>query len=117
MAWSSETTENKTNLTQTEQVSANIALNPGETAHVEVDANFIASPTDDILVRVYGSIDGTNYDDSPVFGMRIDKDVDPNQISFIVRGYKSFRIALLMNGGTDTTSDADINWILDGVSL
>lgn len=117
MAWGTEDNETKSNLTTTEVFGGNQALNPGEIAHVEVDADFIVSPTDNIIVRVYGSIDGTNYDDTPMMEFTIDKDTDPNQVSFIIHGVKSFRVGLLMDGSTDTTSDATINVIMDGVNL
>lgn len=117
MAWGTESNETKSNLTTTEVFTSNIALNPGETAHVEIDADFIPSPTDNIICNVYGSIDGTNYDDTPIMSFLIDKDTDPNQVSFTVRHVKSFRVGLLMDGATDTTSDATVNWILDGVSI
>lgn len=117
MAWGTEVNETKDNLTATEVFSANIPMNPGETVHVEIDVDFIVSPTDNVIISVYGSIDNANHDNSPLMSMRIDKDVDPNQLSFIIRGLKSFKIGLKMDGGTDTTTDAVINWTLDGVSL
>lgn len=117
MAWGTEDNITKSNLDTTEVFGNTHTLNPGETAHVEIDADFIASPSDNIIVNVYGSIDGTNFDDSPFDSFLIDKDTDPNQVSFLVRGIKGFRVGLLMDGGTDSTSDATINVIKDGVSL
>lgn len=117
MAWGSEDNITKSNLTTSEVFGNNHTLNPGETAHVEIDADFVASAVDSIIVNVYGSIDGTNFDDTPFLSFLIDKDTDPNQVSFILRGIKGFRIGLLMDGGTDTTSDATINVLKDGVSL
>ena len=117
MAWQTETNETKSNLTSTEVFGSNVALNPGESAHVEIDADFIVSPTDNILVAVYGSIDGTNYDDIPFMGFYIAREVDPGQVSFIVTGVKSFRVGLKMDGATDTTSDATINITTDGISI
>lgn len=117
MAWGTEDNITKSNLTTTEVFGNNHTLNPGETAHCEIDADFIVSPTDNIIVNVYGSIDGTNFDNTPFDSFLIDKDVDPNQVSFIVRGVIGFRIGLKMDGGTDTTSDATINVIKDGVNL
>ncbi len=117
MAWGTEDSITKSNLTETEVFGNNHTLNPGESAHVEIDADFIGSPTDNIIVRVFGSIDGTNFDDTPIMAFKIDKDVDPNQVSFIVSGVKGFRIGLFMDGGTDTTSDATINVIKDGVNI
>ncbi len=117
MAWDTEQSETKSNLTTTEVFGTGRALAPGETAHVEIDCDFVATPTDDIIVNVYGSIDGTNFDETPFMSFTIDRAIDLNQVSFIVRGVKNFRIGLLMTGSTDTTSDATINVIRDGVNL
>lgn len=117
MAWSGETSETKSNITTSEVFTANIPLNPGELAVVAVDFDPVASPTDDLICNVYGSIDGTNFDDTPVRSIVIDKDKDPNQISFIVRNRKNFRIGVLMSGSTDTLSDATITWITNGLNL
>lgn len=116
MAWQTESNETLSNLTTSEQFGSNRALNPGETAHVEVDVDFVASPTDDVIINVYGSIDGTNYDDTPFMSFTVDRATDPNQMSFIIRDVKSFRIGALMTGSTDTTTDVTINVITNGIS-
>jgi len=117
MGWGSETTENKTSVTSTEQFSANITLNPGELAHIEVDANPAASPSYDLVVSVYGSLDQTNYDDTPLYSFTIDKDTDPNQVGFVVSGLYSFRVGVKVNGASSTYTGVDINWRKDGVNL
>ena len=45
-----------------------ITLNPGESAHVQVEADFPTTPTDDLEVRLYGTLDDTseNWDDTPI---------------------------------------------------
>lgn len=73
-----------------------------EGAHVMVEVDFDASPTDDVDVRVYGSLDGTNWDDTPMLTFRIDKGTDPNQVSFIVRDLAQFRISFKQTGSTDS---------------
>jgi hypothetical protein len=71
-------------------------------AHVTIDANFPGSPTDDLEVYIQASLDGTNYDDSALFSFVIDKDTDPNQVSFIVHDVAHFRIYCKRSGSTDT---------------
>jgi hypothetical protein len=73
-----------------------------EGAHVTVDADFPGSPTDDLIVEVQGSLDGTNYDDTPMQKFTIDNGTDPNQASFVVRDVLHFRLYCYRSGSTDT---------------
>jgi hypothetical protein len=73
-----------------------------EGAHVTVDANFPASPTDDLVVEVRASLDGTNYDDSALYSFQVSKGTDPNQASFIVRHIAHFKLYTYRSGSTDT---------------
>lgn len=88
----------------TELFSSAVTLTPGELAHCEVEANPPATPTDDLLVRVYGTLDAAteNWDDTPIFEFAIDKDTDPNKVSFIVSGLYKFRLGFIRDGTTDT---------------
>ena len=73
-----------------------------EGAHVTVDADFPVSPTDNLIVEVLASLDGTNYDDTPLFSFAIDKATDPNQVSFIVKDVAHFKLYCKRDGSTDT---------------
>lgn len=73
-----------------------------EGAHVQPEVNFDAGPTDDVIIKVYGSLDGTNFDDTSLHQIVIDKGTDPNQISFIVRDTKYFRLGFQQTGATDS---------------
>ena len=73
-----------------------------EGAHVTVDADFPASPTDNLVVEVRASLDGTNYDDTPLYKFEIANDTDPNQVSFIVKDVAHFKLYLYRSGSTDT---------------
>jgi len=122
MAWGSKVDATQlTNIT-TEQFfsfggSSNLSLNPGETMHVIVDFNPPGSPTDHLVVSVYGSVDGSNYDDTAFIQFYIDKATDPNQASFLVSGLYNFRIGVKRSGTTDTITSADCSYRKDGVSL
>lgn len=117
MAWSGETSSTQLTSITTEQIfSEKPQLNPRELAHVEIDINFPGTPVDDAIVAVYGSLDGTNYDDTPFLEFVIDNGADPNQVSFQVIGVFQFQVGVRRSGTTDTITTADMKHKLDGVS-
>ena len=79
-----------------------LETNGYEGAHVTVEGDFPASPTDDLEVYVQASLDGTDYDDTALFSFVIDKDTDPNQVSFRVRDVAHFRLYCKRSGSTDS---------------
>jgi hypothetical protein len=79
-----------------------LETNGYEGAHVIVDADFPVSPTDNLIVEVRGSLDGTNYDDTPLFSFKVDKGTDPNQVSFVVKDLAHFKLFCKRDGSTDT---------------
>jgi hypothetical protein len=102
--WSSETTIMNAVSVTTGSWSDDVDLetNGYEGAHLTVDADFPASPTDNLIVEVRASLDGTNYDDTPLFSFKIDKGTDPNQVSFIVKDVAHFKLYCKRDGSTDT---------------
>lgn len=88
----------------TEEYSADVDLetNGYEGAHVIVEINYGASPTDEVNIKLYGSLDGTNYDDTPIWEIQGDKSVDPQQLSFIVKDLAHFRLGFQQTGSTDS---------------
>lgn len=118
MAWSAET--DATQLTGVDDSGSYFdetpTLSPGESAHVRVDCNPPASPTDELIVEVFGSLDGTDWDDEPIDVYRVPNDQDPNQVSFIVDRVYQFRVRVRSSGTTDTFT-ADMSYRTDGVSL
>ena len=96
-----------------------IYKNPGETAHVEVEPDFPASPTDDLIVAVYNSLDDSfnNPDDTPIIEFVISSTIDPHKRSFSVPPWVyNFRLGIRRSGTTDTIIVAG-NYRLDGISL
>jgi hypothetical protein len=73
-----------------------------EGAHVTIDADFPASPADNLVIEVRASLDGTNYDDTPIYKFEVDKTTDPNQVSFVVKDVAHFKLYCHRSGSTDT---------------
>lgn len=124
MAWGSKVSATQLTSITTEQFfsfsgTAFVTLNPGESAHIQVDINPPATPTDYGVVSCYGTLDDSseNWDDSPFFSMFIDKSIDPCSASFIISGVYKFRIGVKRSGSTDTLASADCIYRKDGVSL
>jgi len=88
----------------TESFSSDVDLesNGYEGAHMVVEINYDASPTDEIEISLYGSIDGSNYDDTPLWTVQGDSCTDPQQLSFIVKDLAHFRIGVKQTGSTDS---------------
>jgi len=88
----------------TEEYSADVDLetNGYEGAHVIVEINYDASPTDEVNIKLYGSLDGTDYDDTPIWEIQGDKSVDPQQLSFIIKDLAHFRLGFQQTGATNS---------------
>jgi len=88
----------------TESFSSNVDMvtNGYEGAHVIMEMDYDDTPTDEVEISIYGSLDGTNYDDTPLWNIEGDKSVDPQQLSLIVRDVAHFRIGVKQTGSTDS---------------
>ena len=88
----------------TESYSSDVdtETNGYEGAHVILEIDYDASPTDEVKIKLYGSLDGSNYDDTPIWEMQGDKSVDPQQLSFVVRDLAHFRIGVQQTGSTNS---------------
>lgn len=71
-------------------------------SHIIVEMDYDVTPTDEIEIGVYGSLDGTNYDDTSIFSQQGDHDIDPQQMSFIIQDVLHFRIGVKQTGSTDS---------------
>jgi hypothetical protein len=104
MAWGSKNTiESSTSVGGTEEFSSWVDLNPGETVHFQVSADFPASPTDNLEVRVYGTLDASSEtsDDEAIQMMIIDNSNDPGEKSISIWGYYKVRLGFVRDGTTD----------------
>jgi hypothetical protein len=88
----------------TEEYSADVDLetNGYEGAHVTVEIDYDATPTDEVKIKLYGSLDGSNYDDTPIWEMQADKGVDPQQLSLIIKDLAHFRLGFQQTGSTNS---------------
>ena len=88
----------------TEEYSADVDMetNGYEGAHVTVEIDYDTTPTDEVKIKLYGSLDGSNYDDTPIWEMQADKSVDPQQLSFIIKDLAHFRLGFQQTGSTDS---------------
>ena len=88
----------------TEEYSLDVDMetNGYEGAHVTVEIDYDATPTDEVKIKLYGSLDGSNYDDTPIWEMQADKGVDPQQLSFIIKDLAHFRLGFQQTGSTDS---------------
>lgn len=103
-SWSSETIIMDAVPVTTGSFSSDVNLetNGYEGAHMIIDADFVATPTDNLEVYIQASLDGTNYDDTALYSFVISKVTDPNQVSFIIRDVTHFRLYCKRSGSTDT---------------
>jgi len=107
-SWSAETTILNAVAVSTGSSSSAVDLvtDGYEGAHVTVEADFPIDPTDRLVVEVQASLDGTNWDDTPVYKFEIDSAADPNQISFVVRDVAQFRLYCYSSGSDTITVTA-----------
>lgn len=120
MAWGSKTSATQlTSITTIQYFDSVPTLDPGEWAHVQVDVNFPATPTDHAVVQVFTTLDDSseNWDDTPLHEFQIDKGTDPNAVSFLVSGVYKFRVGVKRSGSTDTLTSADLAYRLSGVAV
>lgn len=88
--------------TETTSTDVDMETNGYEGAHVIIEIDYDSSPTDEVKIKLYGSLDGSNYDDTPILEMQGDNSVDPQQLSFIVKDLAHFRIGIQQTGSTDS---------------
>ena len=120
MAWGSKVSATQLTSITTEQFfDQKPTLTPGELLHCEVEYNPVGSPTDNLVVSVYGTLDAAaeNWDDTPLFQLEVDNAIDPNKVSFPISGIYKFRIGVKRSGVADTITSADFSFRRDNVNL
>jgi len=87
--------------TESYSSAVDLVTNGYEGAHLIVEIEHDESPTDEVKIKLYGSLDGTNFDNTPVWEMQGDKSVETQQLSFIVRDFAYFRVGVQQTGTTN----------------
>ena|SRR3990167_4093733 len=117
MSWGSkQTSDQQTDITAEEFFTTYVALNPGEIADVQMEVQFVTSPTDDAIVSVYTTLDTSSetWDKDPFMQFYVlRKSNTQNYVSFLVSGVFKFRISVKRSGGTDTLTNARFYYRLD----
>jgi hypothetical protein len=88
----------------TELFSDSVTLKSDEVAHIQVDADFPGSPTDNLEIRIYTTLDDSTeaWDDTALETVRtIANTTDPNSYSFTVSNVYKFRLGFIRSGSTD----------------
>ena len=123
MAWSGESTISSgvtVNSTTLQDASTSVTLNPGEEAHVQVQANWPVTPISNLIVQVQTSVDGgTDWDTEDESYMSLVMDsggADPAYRSFSVSEVKEFRLMYKLDTGTDAVV-VTTTYVKNGVSL
>jgi hypothetical protein len=117
MAWSAKTSATQLVSITTEQFfGAIVGLAPKALAHVQVAADFPATPTDHAVFSVYTTLDDATevWDLVPLQQFVLANSPDPNRLSFTVSGVYRFRVGVKRSGSTDTIASADLAYRTDG---
>ncbi len=134
MSWGSTTASTALTLTgsyQTVQESAadlTLALNPGESASLMLDADFQGTPTEDVDILIVKSPDGTEWESDGeaerlIISVANRETDDPAERHVLVSGCHTFKIRARVRdtddsaGGTDTTSTLTVHHAVDGISI
>jgi len=117
MAWADYTTIlNASSVDTTEDLTTAVALNPGEQAHLQVKC-VRGGTTDDLEIRVYTQVDGTNYDTEALYSFTLETANDATAyISFLVSGVFTFKVGVTSAGATDTHT-VSVYCKKDGISI
>lgn len=87
------------------QSSETIDLSTWEGCHCLVDVDFVVSPTDDLVIEVLSTNDGTNFDTIPLFSFTVDNTND-GTVSWIVTSVYGFKVKFKSSGATDAINVA-----------
>lgn len=79
---------------------------------VTFDINYDATPTDSVTINVYGSVDGSNFDDTPIDYVLGDKSTDPEQMTIMLWNPPAYvRVGFVQSGDTDSHEISTVYYI------
>lgn len=83
--------------------SSMVSLNPAELCVIEIESDPPATPTNDLVVGVFPTLDGgTTYATLPVLTFTVSNSTDPLYRLFSVIGWPAFKLMYKLTGSTDT---------------
>lgn len=98
--------------------SAEVTLNPGESAEVQISATFTGTSTADLWYRVITSNDGSRYDTTPFIGGSVGRVVSTTQTrTFLVSGVKNFKVEYAQSASDAQAITIDTYVIKNGISV
>jgi len=108
----SPTTAAETLSTTTESKTGAIDCKTYWSLQITVDINYDDTPTDDISIKVYGSTDGTNWDETAMDFIAGDKSEDPEQLTFMLFNPPAYvQIGFVQSGSTDSHDISTVKYI------
>ena len=119
MAWTGKSTLGSAlSVTSSALQTPYLELNPGEQAHIQVEAAWVSTPTDDLIVRVMATLDPSSEqaDTIPIWSQTVGNEAFDSYISFLVSGVFKFRIEYERSGSSDAT-EITTSYRTDGVSM
>lgn len=83
----------------------NLLTSGYEGVQVFCEVEFDSTPTDDIEVKVYASLDDSDFDTIPLYSTSIDTTDDSGEITritMIIKDVAYFKVVMAQNGSTDS---------------
>jgi hypothetical protein len=108
----SPTTAAETLSGTTESLTGSINATTYWSLQVTFDINYDATPTDEVTINVYGSKDGTNWDDTAIDFVTGDSGTDPEQQTIMIFNPPAYvRIGFVQSGSTDSHEISTVFYI------
>jgi hypothetical protein len=96
----------------TESLTGSIDCETYYAVQITVDINYDADPTDSVTINIYGSVDGTNFDDTPIDYVMGDNTTDPEQLTIMVWNPPAYmRVGFVQSGSTDSHDISTVYYI------
>jgi len=106
-SWTTGTPNTATeNLSEAEVFTGKIDLitDGYEGCHITFNIDYASTPTDEAMIMVFGSLDGVNWDNAPLYSLYGVNTVDPCRLSLIIKDLPYLRLSFGQTGSTDAHS-------------
>jgi len=106
------TTAAETLSTTTESKTGSIDCRTYWSLQLTIDINYDATPTANIAIYIYGSKDGTNFDDTPMDLIAGDKSKDPEQLTLMIFNPPAYlQVGFVQDDSTDSHDISTVHYI------